>query len=109
MRHISCDFCSKELTPGTEACFTVTLEARQIFGPVEWVASATTEREPEGDHIEIMDEMLTSLPDDETIEEPLDPLVPLNRSFDLCGRCYQRFTEDPFGRSLRRSLSFSAN
>jgi hypothetical protein len=114
MRHVSCDLCTKDLIAGKDARYTVTVDARLVCDPVPWPTAAAFDFDPDSDtdHIDAMDELLADLPDDDTVDEadevPL-PVAPLNKSFDLCGRCYRRFAAAPLGGAVRRDLSFSTN
>lgn len=116
MRHVSCDLCTKDLTPGTDARYTISIDARLTCDSAEWRAldldADGAEVESDTDHIDAMDEMLADLPADDTVDEsdelPL-PVAPISRTYDLCGRCYRRFAADPLGHATRRRLSFSAN
>ena len=114
MRHVSCDLCTKDLIAGTDARYTVTVDARLACDPVPWPPAAEFDGDPDSDtdHIEVMDELLADLPEDDTVDEEDElppPVAPLSKSFDLCGRCYRRFASDPLGRRVSRKLSFSTN
>lgn len=115
MRHVSCDICTRDLLPGTDARYSVTIEGQLVCEPAEWspVAELGSELdiEPDTDCIDEMDEILTDLSEDDTVDEATElalPVPPMSRTFDLCGRCYRRFAGDPLART-NRVLSFSAN
>lgn len=109
MKRISCDVCTRDLLPGTDARYTVHIRGQLAC---ESVAGGVADAEPDTDHIDAMDEMLTDLSDDDTVDDAAGlalPVPPMSRTFDLCGRCYGRFADNPLGRAANRILSFSAN
>lgn len=118
MNRISCDLCTRDLLPGTDARYAVSIVGQLVCDPVS-VADETdfgSDLEPDTDCIDEMDDLLTDRHDGEDEDDTVDdearlavPVAPINRTFDLCGKCYARFAGNPLGRPAARVLSFSRN
>lgn len=121
MNRISCDLCTRDLIPGTDARYAVSIVAQLVCEPVSVAELAEpdfgSDLEPDldTDCIDEMDELLTDRhggDDDDTVDDEARlavPVAPINRTFDLCGKCYARFAGNPLGRPAGRVLSFSRN
>lgn len=115
MNRISCDLCTRDLLPGTDARYSVSIAGQLVCEPVAAEPDFGADFEADTDCIDEMDELLTDRDgedEDDTVDDEARlavPVPPMNRTFDLCGKCYGRFAGNPLGRPVGRILSFSAN
>ena len=100
-----CDVCGKELGSGHDARYAVRLEARRVSAPAT-LTDADLDGQDDPDHIDAMEELLA---DHDPDAEPDGPAPTPPSEFDLCGKCYRKFTADPLGLHRRRSMTYSAN
>lgn len=101
MIHYSCDLCKREIAPGDEVRYVVTLEAHAALEP-----PAENEVDDDRDHLEEIQEILAELPDEDLIEPAAESA---HCQFDLCRECYRKFIRNPLGRDLVHALDFSEN
>ncbi|MBY0513904.1 MAG: hypothetical protein K2P78_08335 [Gemmataceae bacterium] len=102
MMHFSCDFCSKDLTPGAAPRYVVKMEAFAAADPAE-----LTETDLDADHVEEMAQLLSEQDEAGPDEAAVLPAARKLR-FDLCPACYARFLADPLGRETAK-FHFSEN
>ncbi len=104
MQHFSCDSCGKDLGPTGAVRYTLRLEARLAFESIE-----STDESP--DPVDDMEDWLAGSSDetlDDTDPTPF-PLIPLDKTFDLCAACCARIQTDPLGLNRTRRFQFRDN
>ncbi|GIW80008.1 MAG: hypothetical protein KatS3mg105_1815 [Gemmatales bacterium] len=102
MLHVTCDLCSKEITPPVDAHFVVKMEVYAAFDPSE-----VTDADLDEDHLEAIAKMLC---EEEEVVDP-DHAAPRYKKFrfDLCAECHRKFIRDPLIRETEKKLNFSEN
>jgi hypothetical protein len=105
MRHVSCDFCGKDLLAEEEPRYVVRMESQYIDAAPTDLTEEDLDDQVDDDSVEMMVELLGTEADD----EPQLPAKPMAKEYDFCDACYRRFQSDPLGLERARNLQFSAN
>lgn len=106
MQRFSCDACQRDLIPSQTVHYSLRMEARILSQPS--LDDTTLEIE----HLDPVDAMEDYLAESDTCDDSGDdplPVLPLNRTYDLCSGCYQRVQSDPLGLDRSRRFEFRNN
>ena len=109
-----CDGCRKELVRGEDERYSVRIETFRHGEAIE-LNEDDFDDQDDPDHLEAMDDLLSQHHDDDdeylSNTQPALATVPTvgTHTYDLCGRCYQKYQVNPLGMERPQSGRYSAN
>ena len=105
MQHFSCDSCGKDLGPTGAARYTIRLEARSAFESLDLFDESAEPIDPVDD----MENWLAGSSDETLDDTDPTPLIPFDKTYDLCAGCCARIQADPLGLNRTRRFQFRNN
>ncbi|TWT39437.1 hypothetical protein [Blastopirellula retiformator] len=103
MSQYTCHCCQQVFDKATDPCFIVRLTA---FLEIEPQLDEYDREDTDHDHLATISDALEKV---QSLDDPTLHEDQLERNFQLCRDCYQRFMADPITRDPASSITFSAN
>ncbi|UUO07689.1 hypothetical protein M4951_05115 [Blastopirellula sp. J2-11] len=103
MSQYACHCCQQVFDKATDPCFIVRLTA---FLEIEPQLDEYDLHDTDHDHLSAISDALEKI---QSLDDPTLHEEHLERNFQMCRDCYQRFMADPISRDVSASISFSAN